>query len=77
MARRRARRHSPSVTAWARAVRDLRTAMRLSLTGFAQLVGVVPQTVYRWEHGEAVPRLSAQRRLDDLTGRMRRDAKVG
>ncbi len=63
--------------AWVRAAansgaaRQARTDARLSLSEVAQLCGVDPSTVWRWEQGKRVPRgeaaLQYARVLDDLS----------
>jgi transcriptional regulator with XRE-family HTH domain len=47
-------------------IRDARTSLKLTQLGFAIQLGVDPQTVSRWERGEATPRLQHLRAIAEL-----------
>lgn len=48
------------------AARSIRVAAGLSLGEVAESVGVAPATVWRWEHGDRVPRGDAALRYGEL-----------
>jgi DNA-binding transcriptional regulator YiaG len=50
--------------------RDVRIRAGLSLPEVADAVGVSPSTVWRWEHGQRVPRGDAALRYGELMTRL-------
>ena len=47
-------------------IRELRRGMKLTVRGFAQLIGVNAATVTRWEVGERTPMPFLEKRLVEL-----------
>ncbi len=54
----------------ARNIRDLRVLLNLTQEQFAREVGVVVDTVHRWENGHAKPGRLARRALQQLADKV-------
>jgi len=56
----------PLIAEWAKLTLETRTALGLSQPEFARRLGVVAQTISRWERGEVLPQAEQRKKLTEL-----------